>query len=614
MPGIEFAPPTYFGNLPQVQNPQSENFLQTAQGAQQLNLMRQQQQSQALSIQEQQMQLASQQGMMQAWHAAAGDPTKMAQIAPQYNVLPKDIMAMNTTLMGMAKTRAETDKDTLAADDAKNDILHAAYQPAFAEKDPAKQAALVSSINQNLLSRYPNLRPTDLIQYTGPQDLVDADHAYTTRGWISAKAAEMRGQAAATQAQTTATKENAELPLQQAGAEQAQRANIAAKLGEAADAATYDQIRDQSGMAAQFPPSRLVFDPTGKAWLPGQQTAVQRVGMTVQARTQADQAAANAAQNALPKTEPELSLIVNDPSKPQALRDAAKGALQTMVQQHNAERPVVNITPTIPGLGVPPQGSQAKATGEEYLSTLPVGTAAQVRAIAEGRSAMPQPSRFARPGAPLSPSDQLRGAVFQYDPGYSDQKAQIRKGLTTGSEGKNIGALNTATVHLDQLSDAAAALNTGDVQVVNRAMNTLKTAFGAAAPTNFDALKNAVAGEMASALKGNATDPEIANASRSIQAANSPGQLAGVVDTNLHVLGAKLNTYQQRYRQQIPEDQIWSPILPAARGVFQKHGFDPTAAPVQAAGGVTVAAPDGSKHTFPDQAHADAFKKAAGIQ
>ena len=107
---VDMAPPIY-GNFPAIQPPQSENFLQTAQQAQAL-------QGGALSLEEQRMQLASQRGMMQAWQAAGGDPDKMQQIAPNYGVLPKDMMALQTTLMGMAKTRAETDKDVLAAQDA----------------------------------------------------------------------------------------------------------------------------------------------------------------------------------------------------------------------------------------------------------------------------------------------------------------------------------------------------------------------------------------------------------------------------------------------------------------------------------------------------------------
>jgi hypothetical protein len=598
---VEMAPPTSFGQLPQIQPPQSENFLQTMQQGQAVK-------SGQLSLQEQQMQLNSQKGMMQAWNAAGGDPTKMAQIASQYNVLPKDIMGLQTTLMGMAKTRAETDKDVLAAGDAKNDLINQALQAAYNEPDPTKQGALVSSAMQSLPTRFPNMfKPGDLPVYTGPDSLKQMQAAYTTHQWITAQAAAMRGQAAATQAGTAATREGNEAPAQQAAGDQAKRAGVATQLSSAPDAAGYDKIRDASGMAAQFPPSRLVYDPSGTQWLPGQQAAVNRVGMTAEQKTQADQAAATAAQNALPKTPAELAIVANDPTQPQARRDAATAALGTLTKQAIAARPVTNINTVQPGLATP-----SKLTGQDYLHSLPVGTAAQVKAIAEGRATMPSGSTRSQAAI------QLRNGVFQYDPSYSDQRAQVRKAFTTGPDGRNIGALNTATVHLDQLADAAKALNTGDVQAINGAMNALKTQFGSSAPTNFETLKNAVAGELASALKGNATDPEIANVSRSIQAANSPAQLSGVVDTNMHVLGAKLNTYQQRYQQQIPGDTVYNPILPAARGVFQKHGFDPTSSSAAAsgAGRIIVTASDGRDHPFDTEQQAQTFeaavKKAGG--
>lgn len=579
MPGIEMAPPTYFGNLPQIQPPQSENLLATAQQMEQLQTARQLSpyqvaaaqasvQGQQLQNQQAQMEIASQQGLMKAYMASGGDPDKMATIAPQYNVLPKDIMAVRTNLLNMAKTRAETNKATLDATDAKNDLLNAAYQPAFAETDPTKQAALVAQINQGLLARYPNFQQSDLINYTGPDSLTQAKAAYTTHQWVAAQGEIIRGQAAATQANTAATRESNEGPGQTAASDQAQRTNVAAKLGSVQDPASYDQIRDdyiaKGGNQAVFPPSRMAFDQTGKM-IPAQQAAINRAGMTPEQRTQADQAA-------LPKTEPELALIINDATKPQAQRDAARAALGTLTAAKIAARPVTNIT--VPGLGGPngaPNAAASTLSGQPYLDSLPQGTAAQIKAIAEGRAVMPSGS--ARSQAAI----QLRNAVFQYDPDYSDQRAQIRRAFTSGTDGRNIGALNTAAVHLDQFADAATAMSSGTFTPANAAWHALQSSFGATAPTNFAALKTAVAGEMASALKGNATDPEIANVSKAIDAANSPAQLQGVVETNLHVLGAKLNTYQERYQQQIPGDKVWSPVLPSARGVFQKHGFDPTA-------------------------------------
>lgn len=246
-------------------------------------------------------------------------------------------------------------------------------------------------------------------------------------------------------------------------------------------------------------------------------------------------------------------------------------------QTQAARRPVNNINAQVtPGVG----GIDQNLTGDEYLAKLPKPFANQVRQIATGKSPLPS-GAFAR-----SPEGkQIRDAVFQFDPEFSEQRAQIRKAFTTGKAGDNIGALNTATVHLDQLADAADALHNGTFTPGNQAYNYFSSLFGQPAPTNFEALKNAVAGELANALKGSATDPEIANVSKAIQASASPAALKGAVETNLHTLGAKLHTYQERYQQQIPGDTAWSPVLPSAHAVYQKHGFDPIAAAPQQQGG-----------------------------
>jgi hypothetical protein len=217
--------------------------------------------------------------------------------------------------------------------------------------------------------------------------------------------------------------------------------------------------------------------------------------------------------------------------------------------------------------------------GEDFMKTIPAGTAAQVRAIAEGRGVMPSASSRA-PGAMA-----LRDAVFRFDPTYSEQRAQIRKAFTTGNDGRNIGNLNTATVHLDQMAEAAKAMNNGSWQPGNQLYNYIRQKFGDATVTNYTAVMNAFSGEAANALKGSATDPEIAHVMSTLGQNMSPQQAAGVANTNLHVIGAKLNTYKERYEQQIPGDTVWSPILPSARAVFQKYGMTESGATQQNGGG-----------------------------
>jgi len=252
---------------------------------------------------------------------------------------------------------------------------------------------------------------------------------------------------------------------------------------------------------------------------------------------------------------------------------AAQDALDRLAKQKQAERPVNNFNIGVPGLG-PGTASAAhpELTGEEFMKTIPAGTAAQVRAIAEGRAAMPSGSSRA------AGAQQIRDAVFRFDPSYTDQRAQVRRAFTTGKDGTNIGNLNTAAVHLDQMVEAATAMHNGSWQPGNQLYNYIATKFGAAAPTNYQFVMNAFGGEAANALKGTATDPEIAHVLGSLKPEMSPDQALGVGHTALHVLGAKLNTYQERYQQQIPGDTVWSPVLPSARAVFQKYGMTETGA------------------------------------
>lgn len=300
------------------------------------------------------------------------------------------------------------------------------------------------------------------------------------------------------------------------------------------------------------------------------QQIVQGMALTAEQRAQQLDKASGRDASAAPKTEAELARDSVDPKKSQQDRDAANAALKRLDQSKLASRPINNNSFVIPGL--PTNGKtdpNANLTGEEYLATLPKGTASQIRAMMEGRATAPSAQTRTKSG------QQLRAALFQADPEWSEQRAQIRKAFATGPDAKNIGALNTATVHLDQLGEAAKALDNGSFRPGNEVFNAVKTMFGGSAPTNFIALKSAVAGEMANALKGSATDIEIKNVGEAISSASSPKQLADVINTNLHTLGAKLNTYQERYNQQLPNDKAYSPILPSAKVIYDKHGISP---------------------------------------
>lgn len=404
--------------------------------------------------------------------------------------------------------------------------------------------------------------------------LIAASPAQTklTNEGLTAQGAAQRGEAATAAAKLNREKWNVESKGAEAKANAEYRQNVVAQLATAPNPAAYNQILNDSSVPHGIvPAAEQVFDPSGKP-IPESITRLRQLGMSPdQQAVTAGQAEARE-QAKVPKTEVELAIAAKDPKRTPEERRAADEELRRLDASKVAARPVVNIT-NVPGLGQGQAGAVSQASGEDFLKTLPAGTAAQVRAIAEGRASIPSASSRSQGAL------QLRDALFKYDPTFSEQRAQVRKAFTAGTDGKNIGALNTATVHLDQLADVATALQNGSFRPGNELWNAVRSTFGSATPSNFNGLKAAVAGEMATALKGNATDTEIHTISSTISAAGSPAQLRGIIATNLHTLGAKLNTYQERYSQQIPGDKVYSPVLPSARAVYEKHGINPTAGP-----------------------------------
>jgi hypothetical protein len=70
------------------------------------------------------------------------------------------------------------------------------------------------------------------------------------------------------------------------------------------------------------------------------------------------------------------------------------------------------------------------------------------------------------------------------------------------SPGQQVQFVNRAGGHLAVYDQLVDALNNGDVQVKNKAMNALKTEFGNAAPTNIDTAAPFVVGEVMRAMAG----------------------------------------------------------------------------------------------------------------
>ena len=231
-----------------------------------------------------------------------------------------------------------------------------------------------------------------------------------------------------------------------------------------------------------------------------------------------------------------------------------------------------------------PKSGQADPTpnlhGEDFLSTLTPATANTIRGMMDGR--LKPPSINSR-----APADhQVLLALNKADPDFNEFRYAARKAVAPGTTlGKNNANLNTAVGHMDQMMEAAKQLQNSNFQPTNDLKQWWSELTGSSIPTNFAGVQQALSGEMARGLTGNATVPEIAELKASMNKKFSSNQfggqgLNGYGNEMLRVLGTKLLTNQEQYEQALnlkpgEHDKYFKVILPSAQKVFQKYGQDP---------------------------------------
>lgn len=147
-----------------------------------------------------------------------------------------------------------------------------------------------------------------------------------------------------------------------------------------------------------------------------------------------------------------------------------------------------------------------------------------------------------------------------------------------GSAGGRMASFDAATRHLGMAAEAAQALQNGNVPLFNQFSQHLAQETGQPPPQNFDAIKNVLVGEVGFLLTGKSiTDQEAKTMEASINRAQSPQQLAGVIQTYAHAMLAK-------DAAQIDQFVAWTGKLPpnylspATLDVYRKLGIDVNAA------------------------------------
>lgn len=225
-----------------------------------------------------------------------------------------------------------------------------------------------------------------------------------------------------------------------------------------------------------------------------------------------------------------------------------------------------------PGDGANPKFVKAMESGvssRDLLPTLPLLEQGEVEAILEGRRTAPVLRGGNREGK-LTHGEKIMQYVYAIDPQWNEQRAQVRKEF---AKDKNIRSLNTASVHFGEYYEAAMGLKSGVFPVGNKVVNKMRELAGSGKPITAKVMRQVVAGEQATALKGNATDIEIAHVLKVLDQNGSPEQVAAAVKAGLRAMKQKLNTSYEAFKSVNPDDQYYNPILPSTMEVYRKHGI-----------------------------------------
>lgn len=254
---------------------------------------------------------------------------------------------------------------------------------------------------------------------------------------------------------------------------------------------------------------------------------------------------------------------------------ANKANEAAQIRRSTAGRAVINAAQLTPAqvatLHNPPVSG---GRNEEFLKTLSPQDQAYIQLLADYKADAPKGIALKDPAV-----RNLIANAKLYDPDFDEKEYPVRSKVAQdyasakrGTTGGNIVSLNTLTGHIATLHEMAVALGNKDMNTYNRLANALSKEFGNPQVTNFDLAKAAVATELSTALKGQATEGDIKTWADNLSAAGSPEQLRGAITVPLHLMHTRFSELQNKY-----QDVMHKPFLmisPASAKAFKQFGLD----------------------------------------
>jgi hypothetical protein len=148
-------------------------------------------------------------------------------------------------------------------------------------------------------------------------------------------------------------------------------------------------------------------------------------------------------------------------------------------------------------------------------------------------------------------------------------KTKVNKDFSTGLQGRQVTAFNTAIDHLDTMDKLVKALNNNDVRALNYISNTFSKQTGQPEITNFDSAKKIVGAEiMKTLVAGGGGVKEREEMANMFNNANSPAQLEGAIATSKQLLGGQLNSLGVTYENGTGRTDFNKKLTPAAKKEF----------------------------------------------
>jgi hypothetical protein len=217
---------------------------------------------------------------------------------------------------------------------------------------------------------------------------------------------------------------------------------------------------------------------------------------------------------------------------------------------------------------LPTDANGAPLTGDALLSKVAPPIAATVRAVLDGRQAIPSGTATKDP--------YWKGVIAlanQVDPNYDtvdfNARNKTRQDFTSGKSAQQINAINTVVGHLHDLSGAGDKLDNTGVDWFNGLRNRFLTSGGSTrgvALNNFNTLKEGVANELMRTWRqsGAGSEKEIEDWKSTIDASKSPEELQGAFKTIGGMLESKLGALDSQYKQGMGTQAV-SAITPESR-------------------------------------------------